>query len=200
MSLSSSFRRARTVVSFVAFATGLALLSRTAPASGDEPPTFADRTDEEVDDSTRSIAFMFNPLATSAGVLGAEADFVLAKRLVVEVEGDVYALGGNAAMAIGAGLLVYPLRTAFHGLYVEPRAVFARSLGESLIEVNWNTDVAGLGVVAGWQWTWDSGFSVRGGAGAMQYIGGNVNSAPRGAALDIGSAQLVLDASLGWTF
>jgi hypothetical protein len=187
------------------FAVGLAVAAPPAwgaTGSDDEAPTFADRSDEAVDEPTWSLAFMFNPLAMSAGVFGAEADFALASRLAIAVEGDVYDLGGGtAAAALGVGLILYPLRCIFHGLYIEPRFLLARPVGESPVGVDWSADVIGLGGTTGWQWTWDAGLSARFGAGAMDYLGGPASAAPGSAfALQGGEIQLVTDASLGWTF
>jgi hypothetical protein len=83
-------------------------------------------------------------------------------------------------------------------LYVEPRVAYARPWSEALTKFDWTVDVVGVGGTAGWQWTWDYGFSVRLGGGAMYFLGGQ-----RGAAsnelLAVGP-QIVLDGSLGWAF
>jgi hypothetical protein len=190
---------------FAGFAMGIGFLAVPAlgaTVSDEEVPTFADRSDEATDDSTRSLAFMFNPLAMAAGVFGAEADFAFANRLAITLEGDVFDLGGaTPAAALGVGLVLYPVRHAFHGLYLEPRVLFAHPVRESPLEVDWRTDAVGLGGTAGWQWTWDYGLSVRLGAGAMEYFGGPASVAPGSSlALRGGDVQLVADASLGWTF
>jgi hypothetical protein len=107
-------------------------------------------------------------------------------------------MGGVTGLALGAGLPVYPLGRVLHGLYFEPRIAYARPMSEPIPFVDWRLDVLGLGTTAGWQWTWDYGFSVRLGGGAMYFVGGRRNG-PSDGALALGT-QLVLDGSLGWTF
>jgi hypothetical protein len=168
-------------------------------ASADDVPTFADReAGADPDETPRDFALMLNPLAIAAGVFGGDADFALIPRLAVSVEGDVFQLGnGGASTALGVGLLVYPMRTTFHGLWLEPRAVYARPLRERLTKFDWATNVLGAGGVAGWQWTWDYGFSMRLGVGAMRFIGGN--GAP-GIPVGRYGLDIVLDGSVGWLF
>jgi hypothetical protein len=167
-------------------------------ARADDTPTFADRSDDEVGDPDRAWGFLLNPLATAIGVYGGEVDFVLARFAAVAVEGDLYRRGDATGLAVGTGLLLYPFGSALHKLYVEPRIVYARPLSAPITAFDWGTDVIGLGATTGWQWTWDYGFCLRVGGGAMQYLGG-----PRRESSDGGLAlgpQLVLDGSLGWAF
>jgi hypothetical protein len=175
-------------------------LATSRSAHGDEAPTFADRTDETAEEATRSLALLCGPLAMAVGVFGAEADFALTHRIALAVEGAVYGLGPEPGMAVGTGVAFFPLRTVFHGLYLEPRVVFARRFRESPWAVDWTTDVVGLGGTAGWQWTWDYGFTVRLGAGAMSYFGGSGAVVQSSLPIAGTDAVLVADASLGWAF
>ena len=185
-------------LSLVALATAMA---RTAAA--DEPPTFADRADradDSAEEATRSLALLFNPLAMSAGVFGMEADFALTQRSALAVEADVYGLGTDLGVASGLGLAFYPMHPVFHGLFLEPRLLFARRASESLLEFAWATDVVGVGGTVGWQWTWDYGFTLRLGGGGMHYFGGSGAVIQSSLPLGCGSAVLVADASVGWAF
>jgi hypothetical protein len=169
-------------------------------AKAEEPPTFADRADDSADEATRSLVLAFNPLAMSAGVFGAEADFALTKRTALAVEADVYGLGADLGVAGGVGVVFYPTHPVFHGLYLEPRILFARRASESLLEVDWGTDVLGLGGTVGWQWTWDYGFTLRLGGGGMHYFGGSGAVIESSLPVDGSAAVLVADASVGWAF
>jgi hypothetical protein len=60
-----------------AFTLALALAAPAARA--DDPPTFADRPDEDVRDADRRFGFLLNPLAMAVGVFGGEVDFVLGR-------------------------------------------------------------------------------------------------------------------------
>jgi hypothetical protein len=176
----------------------LALVAVALPSLADDPPTFADRPDEDVRDADRAFGFLLNPLAIAVGIFGGEADFVLGRYAAVAVEGDLYRRGALAAAALGAGLLLYPQGSALHRLYLEPRFVYARPLSDGIARIDWSTEAVGVGATAGWQWTWDYGFSVRLGGGAMYFLGG-----PRGAPLDNPVAlgpELVVDGSFGWVF
>jgi hypothetical protein len=189
-------RRGRQPLAWSALTLTLVL---AAPAAGaDDPPTFADRPDEDIRDADRTFGFMLNPLAMALGVFGGEADFVLGRYAAVAVEGALYRRSDAAAAVLGAGLLVYPLGGAFHRLYAEPRIAYARPWSEAIGNVDWSADVIGVGATAGWQWTWDYGFSVRIGGGAMYFMGGPREGAYSGA-LALGP-QVVVDGSLGWTF
>jgi hypothetical protein len=186
------------VRSFACFASALAILTAAPAARAEDPPTFADRSDEEVRDTDRTFGFLLNPLATAMGLFGGEADFVLGRHAVVAVEGSLYRRGASPATALGTGLLVYPLGSALHRLYLEPRIVYARPLSEGLPRVDWKSDALGLGMTAGWQWTWDYGFSLRLGAGAIDLLGGP-RAPARGELVALGP-ELVLDGSFGWVF
>jgi hypothetical protein len=180
--------------SLVVPAAALSVLTVARAALADEAPTFADRSDRDVVEDDRTLGVLLNPLAAAVGVYGAETDFVLGRHFAASVEGAFYNVGGAPATAVGSGLLIYP-GTAFHGLYLEPRVVYARPLHESLARWDLSTDVLGAGATAGWQWTWDYGFTLRVGAGGMYFAGG---SGPNAVAL--GGPELVLDGSIGWTF
>ena len=171
-------------------------VSTVAPAAGaDEPPTFADRSDSEVFDEDRTLGVLLNPLAAAIGVYGAEVDFVLGRHVAASVEGAIYNLDGTTSTALGGGVLFYP-SSAFHGLYLEPRVVYARPFDANVLHVDPRTDVFGIGATAGWQWTWDYGFTARLGGGGIYFAGGSGSAN----ALALRGPQLVMDGSIGWTF
>ncbi|HXN31949.1 MAG TPA: hypothetical protein VN894_08810 [Polyangiaceae bacterium] len=174
----------------------LALFADAQPVSADDLPTFADRPDEPVRDVDREFAVFLNPLAMTLGLYGGEADLVLGRYAAVAVEGALYRRGDTIGEALGAGLLVYPLGGALRGPYVEPRVADAHP--GSVAQLDRSADVVGLGATAGWQFTWDYGFSVRVGGGAMYFFGGSQVDASNGS-LAVGP-QIVLDGSLGWAF
>jgi hypothetical protein len=183
-------------------ASAAALFAATR-ARADDPPTFADRGDAAIDDDDRAMGFLFNPFRAALGVFGLEGDFVVSPRLAAAV--DVAAVRRNHAtdVALTLGFLVFPLRGAFHGLYLEPRTLYVRPYEEPVSTIDWKKDAAAFGGTAGWQWTWDYGFSVRAGAGAQYYVGAAVSSSGAArAAVALGSdrVELIVDASLGWVF
>ncbi len=183
----------RSLVAAAVVAFGCSLSG--AATAAEDVPTFADRADREVEDADRTLAVLLDPLAIAAGVYGGDVDFVLGRHVAVSVEGALYALPSGTATAFGGGLLLYP-GSALHGFYLHPRAVYARPLAEGLARFDSGTDTVGLGGSAGWQWTWDYGFTLRLGGGAMCFLGGpgpTPGAAPAG-------PQLILDGSLGWAF
>ena len=182
------------LVKHFAAAAVFAALGCTRQAGADEPPTFADRADEDVRDADRRFAFLLNPLAAAAGVYGGEADFVLGRYAALAVEGGLYRRNDSVVTALGIGLLAYPFGVALHGLYFEPHSLFARPVGERLAAIGASSTALGLAATAGWQWTWDYGLSVRLGGGAAYFIRGSGDPAnPSG-------PELVLDGSIGWAF
>jgi hypothetical protein len=185
--LRSFFRSAALLLTVAAAPSALADDVRDAP-------TFADRSDREVSGDDRTFAILLNPLAAAVGVYGAETDFVLGHHLAASLEGAFYSLPGSPATAVASGLLLYP-GTVFHGLYLEPRLVYARPLGEKLTRFDLAYDVLGAGATAGWQWTWDYGLTVRLGAGGMYFVGGS-----GAGGVPLGGPELVMDGSFGWAF
>jgi hypothetical protein len=174
-------------------------LAAVPAAAADDVPTFADRTARDVEDLDRSFAILFDPLAIAVGVYGGDVDVVLGRHFAASLEADVYALPTGAATAFGAGLLFYP-GTALHGLYLQPRVVYARPVAQGLARFDWNSDVFGAGATAGWQWTWDYGFTLRVGGGGMYFLGGSGPTSGVAGAVALSGPQLLLDGSLGWAF
>jgi hypothetical protein len=177
-------------------ALALALSWSPTAVAAEDVPTFADRPARDVEDVDRTFAVLLDPLAIAAGVYGGDVDLVLGRHFAASVEGDVYLLPTGTATAVGAGLLFYPGST-FHGFYVHPRAVYARPLSEGIAHFDARTDAVGLGGSAGWQWTWDYGFTARLGAGAMAFLGG---AGPASGTVQLGGPQLILDGCIGWAF
>ncbi len=172
----------------------LCVLVSAGGALADDPPTFADRPDRDFAENDRALAVLLNPLDAAVGVYGAETDFALGRHLAVGVEGAVYNIGGPPGTALGSGLLVYP-GAVFHGLYLEPRVVYARPMSERITTFGSASDTFGAGGTAGWQWTWDYGFTLRLGAGGMYFAGG---SGP--GSMTSGGMKLAMDGSVGWAF
>jgi hypothetical protein len=177
----------------VAFALFLVAAS-SGPAFADDVPTFADRADDAIEDSDASIAVMFDPLAIACGVFGGEADFVVQRSLAISLDAVGYRPDAATLGAVGAGLLIYPLRSAFHGLYMEPRVVYTHALSQAAVSGPAALVVAGL---SGWQWTWDYGLSIRLGVGAAGSTGGLAVRAPE---LSVGRLALIADAGVGWAW
>jgi hypothetical protein len=177
-----------------ALSSALLALVCTARAFADDAPTFADRSDDAIEDADASVAMMLAPLAVACGVFGGEADFVVQRSLAVSIDAAGYRSEGATLGALGAGLLVFPLRTVFHGLYLEPRVVYTHALSENLVAGPGALSVEG---VAGWQWTWDYGLSVRLGAGLAGSSGGLAVRAPD---ISLGRLALVADAAFGWAW
>jgi hypothetical protein len=172
----------------------LLLLPLGGRAFAEEVPTTADRDDDSAEDADATAAVMFAPLAIAFGVFGAEADLVAQRSLAVSLDAAARRPDGATLGSLGVGLLVYPLRPAFHGWYLQPRLAYTHILGQS--------QIAGLGALSvvalsGWQWTWDYGLSIRLGAGVAGSTAGIPMSAPE---LRVGRLGLVADAGLGWAW
>jgi hypothetical protein len=183
------------VAARLACTTAVLALARSAFA--DDPPTFADRADDAIEDADESVAVLVSPLAVACGVFGGEADVIVQRSIALALDAAVYGTGASSPAplgAVGAGVLLYPLGTALHAFYVEPRVVYTRALRSDLGGApGW---VSAVGVV-GWQWTWDYGLSVRLGGGLAASTRGFPERAP---ALTVGPVALVADAALGWAW
>jgi hypothetical protein len=172
----------------------LLLLQMGGRAFAEDVPTSADRDDDSAEDADATAAVMFAPLAIAFGVFGGEADLVVRRSLAVSLDAAASRPDGATLGALGVGLLIYPLRPAFHGWYLLPRLAYTHILGQSRI-----SGLGALSVVAlsGWQWTWDYGLSIRLGAGVAGSTRGAPVSAPE---LHVGPLGLVADAGLGWAW
>jgi len=179
----------------IAFAL-LGVAASSGSAFADDVPTFADRADDAIEDADSSIAVMFDPLAIACGVFGGEADFVVQRSLAISLDAVGYRPDAATLGAMGAGLLVYPLRSAFHGLYLEPRVIYTHALSHAVVS---GASVGALVVagLSGWQWTWDYGLSIRLGVGAAGSTGGLAVRAPE---LSVGRLALIADAGVGWAW
>src|SRR5271155_5056600 len=170
------------------------LLPRAASA---DTPTKYDEDPVGEGEADHKFALLLNPVDAALGVYGGEADFVLGDHVAVGVTGAFYTLNNSSAMALGAGLLLYPLRGALHGWYVDPQVVWLKPMDESPVHFTWSHDVGGFGCTSGYQWTWDYGFSGRLGAGAMYYDGGSTIDAE---SARIRGARFVAEGLVGWAF
>lgn len=159
-------RRHRVVVGF---SCGLLLLLQGGGRvfAADEPVP-----DDGAEDADANAAVMFAPLAIAFGVFGGEADVVAARSLAVSFDAAAYRLDGVTRAtfgALGVGLLVYPLRPAFHGWYLEPRLAYTHLLSQARIS---GIGTVSASAVSGWQWTWDYGLSIRLGVGVAGLAAG----------------------------
>jgi hypothetical protein len=193
--------RARLLASFLAIA--MSWLS-PRPGVADDAPTFADRSDEALEDTDVSGAFVVSPLALACGIFAGEADFVVQRSLAVAVDAGAYERAGAASGFLAVQLLVYPMRAALHGFFLGPRLGYAQHLGERLT-VGASAS-ASASVVAGWQWTWDYGLSLRLGAGAAGAMSKSTGSlSPYAPTVGVGARgearlALIADAALGWAW
>ena len=190
----------------LALTAAVAALLVARAAHGDQAPTFADRDVRSDEGRDRSFALLVSPLAMTYGMFGAETDFVVSPAFVVAL--DVAAVrtpswaptrGANGA-SVGAAVMAYPCGGAFHAFYVGARLGVVRSWHEPIFHVDGRDDVAEFGIAAGWQWTWDYGFSVRLGGGPLVAVGAPPTSmAPE---LLAGPLRFALsaDVSVGWAF
>lgn len=171
----------------------------------DDPPTYADRAADEDDEDTpeRRVAFLVNPLGAAIGVYGGEVDFVIARHVSIGVEAAIYRVGATTARALGGGVQLFPFRAALHGLYLYPRFAYARASTAIDDGTTFDSDVVGLGGTLGYQFTWDHGFTVRVGGGAMWFTDAAPSAKsddPLQPRLALTGVRPVLDASLGWAF
>jgi hypothetical protein len=185
------------------FATALAVTLAVFPsrALADDAPTYADRATDDADDDDapdRRFAVLFNPLGAALGVYGGEIDFVVARKIVVGVEAAVHRVGATTARALGAGVQLFPFRSALHGFYLHPRFAYARAATDVGDGTTFDADVLGLGGTVGYQWTFDYGFSIRVAGGAMWFTDAARDPAQPRPALD--GTRPIADASLGWAF
>ena len=182
---------------FAGIAALLGASSATARADTDTP-TFADEGNVASHDPDRSVAAFVDPFEFAMGVFGAEVDVAVGRYLAIAGQAAVVRRAGSSDAALGVGVLAYPLGEPFRGLYLGPRATYARSLTAPPWQVGDRADSAAVGGLAGWQWTWEYGLSIRAGGGALARFGAASNQP----GVSVGATHLivVLDGAIGWAF
>jgi hypothetical protein len=164
-------------------------------AAADDAPTFADRSSDDLADADAATGFSFDPLAMACGIVRTETDLAIGRSLALNLHLGVYRRAGAVSGLLGAGVLIYPSRPVFHGLYLEPRIMVARVLSENLASGAGSASVAAN---VGWQWSWDYGLTLRVGAGLAASTHGFVANAPRFERGGDDRLALVATSALGW--
>ena len=192
----------------VALGAAAALLfPSTARADDDATPNVATpavngETPRPNDDEkpAHSVGLFANPLGLALGYYGGEVDVPVSRHVAIGGEVQYYALGDTTAFGAGAGVLVFPTKETFEGLYLYPRVSYANATSKAG-DIVVTADVYGIGATAGYQWTWDSGFSVRLGGGVVYYAASAHASADGvEAKVALDGAKPVLDGNVGWVF
>jgi hypothetical protein len=155
----------------IAFALAIsgAVVAGQAPAAAESTPdSLASGANAEL-----SQGVFVNPIGLLVGILGAEYSFAVSDAATIALApGFVYfnaSSGTSTARVTGgemkAGMQFFPGGGLFRGVYVYPH------LTAGYVSLEENTSSAsvvlfGGGAIAGYQWTWSGGFSLRLGAGA----------------------------------
>lgn len=170
----------------------LAAFLAWAPASAFALETPADVETDHVDalddGGPRSAAVVLDALATSRGWVGAEGAVIVADGVAacIGVAGGVAGLRALVREALGVAW--FPLGLAFHGWVLLPRFESASAVAD----VTSPRRVAGA-LLAGYEWTWPIGLTMRLAAGAAYAVPVAKQKGPAG-------FEPRLDASAGWTF
>lgn len=188
--------RSIAALGLLGFATTFTSIAR----ADDEAPTYADRPDDD-EEADRAIGVFFNPLGAAVGVYGGEVDVVVGRKVTLNLQGAIYRVGDTSGRGLGFGAQFFPFRSAFHGFYLYPQIAYAHASAD-VLGTSVSGDVLGFGGTAGWQWTWDYGFSLRIGGGVLWFadVASATSSDGSQVRLALDGARPVLDASLGWTF
>ena len=178
------------------------------------PPPFEPARSADVDAFRfpgKSVGVFVSPLGLLFGVVGAELDFKLASFATLNVGGSYLHRTARAsdyatttdAFSGELGAQFYPFGRAFHQLYIYPRVSYGRAsaveTGPRSLDASAVSTVLGAGATVGYQWTYDSGFSLRLGGGAMYF---SAVGRDDGSTVEIALSGVLpaIDASLGWTF
>jgi hypothetical protein len=149
-----------------------------------------DHIDAADDGGPRSAGLLLRPIAMATGWLGAEIDAACGEHAVLTLEGDgrfARTRGVRAAL----GVVLYPQRFAFHGIYVRGLLEWDRVSAANV------ATVLGAAITVGYAWTLPVGAALRLGAGAG-YARGKAGDGQAPIALQ-GLGPRV-DADLGWVF
>jgi hypothetical protein len=184
----------------LAAASLLATSATVGRASADEPPTFADRSDSELEEAPlRTLGILLDPLAVPEGGFGAEVDVVVHRAFSLGGTTEVVRLGSAPLAAAAAAFLVYPLGSAFEGPYLGPGLAYTRPAGQDVTEVGSAAEALTLTVAMGWQWTWEYGLSLRvGGVGEIPLRGALSHARP--SLLQSSWIAFAPSALVGWTW
>jgi hypothetical protein len=147
---------------------------------------------------TKTAGIFVNPLGIAFGVFGAEFDYAVAEKLTLNISGSFYKTGNTTAFGGGVGAQWFPLEKAFHRFWIMPRVDFAAATAEEQ-GISASAKLLAVGGLLGWQWTWDGGFSIRLGGGAMYYT---ALAEDEDKTVEVGLKGVLpsLDFSIGYTF
>jgi hypothetical protein len=164
---------------------------RTGHAS--EPPGVeTDHIDAADDGGPRHLGVLANGIATALGFVAVELDAAISGNAAVSVELDDAAWDVTTVYGATAGVVVFPLRFAFRGLYVHPRVGLSSDTDPT------TPAVLSPAVTVGYEWVCPAGCTLRvGGGGAY----GVALSAEAGGALSrLVGIRPALDVGVGWIF
>ncbi len=155
----------------------------------------SDHVDAADDGGPRTAGVLVRASAIAWGSLGAEVDVSLGANAALSVEGDWLPFGPARAYAAAVGVPLFLQRFAFHGLYVHPRLEWAwASSGDG--SAQGTLEIGSAAVLAGYEWTWPSGATLRlaGGIAYAKAMGGD------SAASSLTGWHPEIDAAVGWIF
>jgi len=192
MKTSAGTGRSAAALAALALALSASREVRAVETSADVETDHVDAAD---DGGPRSAGVLVSAVPAGlghAGSIGAEVDVALGTNAALSVRGDWLPFGAIRAYAASVGLPFFPQLFAFHGVFVHPRLEWASASARGT-----SVHVSGAAVLAGYEWTWLPGATIRlaGGAGYAKALGADPELAPALAGL-----HPELDAALGWIF
>jgi hypothetical protein len=187
--------RTRTCPSPLAPAAALALavsFAGSARAVETRADVETDHLDAADDGGPRSAGVLVHSLPTALGSVGVEVDVAFGANAALSIEGDWLPLAAIRMTTASIGVPLFPQRFAFHGFYVHPRLEWARASAQGTA-----VQIGGAAVLAGYEWTWLPGATIRLSGGAAYSKAMGAAQAPSPTLVGI---HPELDAALGWIF
>jgi hypothetical protein len=187
--------RTRTCPSPLAPAAALALavsFAGSARAVETRADVETDHLDAADDGGPRSAGVLVHSLPTALGSVGVEVDVAFGANAALSIEGDWLPLAAIRMTTASIGVPLFPQRLAFHGFYVHPRLEWARASAQGTA-----VQIGGAAVLAGYEWTWLPGATIRLSGGAAYSKAMGAAQAPSPTLVGI---HPELDAALGWIF
>ncbi len=160
----------------------------------------------------KSAGIFISPLSILTGTFGAELDLKMTSAIALDLGANYTSAAmrtfdrntTNAdAWSIDVGPQIFPLGRAFNQLYVYPRFAYARAwtaqVDPAVPDSSATASAFGFITTVGYQWTYESGFSLRLGAG-FGYYAAHAEDDKSTTQVQVAGLLPALDASLGWTF
>jgi hypothetical protein len=128
-------------------------------------------------DTGKTTSIASNPLGWMFGFYGVSVSHAVHANVAIRADVNLFRLGDSRGHELGLSIPIY-LRRVFQGPFLEA-GLIARNFDDDCESCD-DQETIGPSVVLGWQWSFDSGFTLAMALGAMRDVNGSDDPEPSG--------------------